>query len=249
MKTVRVWVHLIFSACMLVLCAYGGYSLAVMPARAKAARAEVEEMLRENQRKAEEKQRQIEEQKKKEEAERKAELDKDRNIAFLPASELHVVGIGDSVMLAALPQLYEEFPNGYFDAVFGRTIYEGINALKKLEAEDKLGDVLVFSLGANCYIKDEDVEELIAHSGGRPTFWLSTYGVTNDSNEVTKRVIAKHDNAYYIDWESLALPNKAKWILPDALHPNAEGSKAYAELIDDTITKELIRNELRKIFK
>ena len=54
-------------------------------------------------------------------------------LRYNDAREMYVVGIGDSVMLSGLNALYEEFPNGYFDAVFGRTIYEGMNVLYILE--------------------------------------------------------------------------------------------------------------------
>ena len=240
----NIWIRAfgaVMTVSMLTLSGYGAYALATAPQKAQAAAEAIEEMLRKNQEEAE---------RMKEEQQRKIddmmEARTNNELLFRNAREMRIVGIGDSVMLAALPQLYETFPNGYFDAVFGRTIYEGMRALNQLEAEDKLGEVLLFSLGTNCYIHDEDVEELIRHSGGRPTFWLSTYGVANDSNEVTKRVIANYDNAFYIDWETLALANRSRYISSDALHPNEEGSYAYANLIADTITKDIRRYELSK---
>ena len=235
------WIRIanaLLTVCMFVLSGYGAYALVVEPPKAQQAAREIEEQLRENQERAEQMRRE-------QEAAAAPRRDSE-GLPFRDAREMNVVGIGDSVMLAALPQMYEVFPYGYFDAVFGRTIYEGMRTLNSLEEEDKLGDVLVFSLGTNCYIKEEDCEELIRHSGGRPTFWLSTYGVSNDSNEVMQRVIARHDNAFYIDWETLALANRSSYISSDALHPTAEGSYAYANLIADTITKDLRRYELRK---
>ena len=38
-------------------------------------------------------------------------------------SNLHIVGIGDSVMLGAVPDLYSTFKNGYFDAKVSRTAW------------------------------------------------------------------------------------------------------------------------------
>ena len=84
-----------------------------------------------------------------------------------------------------------------------------------------IGDAVIFSLGANSYIHAEDCEELIEHCQGKPTFWITTYGVSNDSNEVMASVVAKHDNAYIIDWEAPAMDHP-EWILSDHLHPNAQ---------------------------
>ena len=99
-----------------------------------------------------------------------------------------------------------------------------------------LGDVVVFSLGTNSYIEEADVEELINYCGDRPNFWITTYGVANDSNEKTRNVIARHDRSFMIDWESVALAHPG-YILADGLHPNAEGSVAYAQCIHDTINE------------
>ena len=232
--------ELLMTSVILLLSLFGTYSFFTAPPKAKAAQEEIERKLRENQERAEEmKQQQME--KAAREEEEKQEQEKEEE--YTDAAQMHVVGIGDSVMLAALSQMYETFPNGYFDAVFGRTIYDGMNALNKLEEEGALGDVIVFGLGTNCKIYEEDCEELIRHSGGRPTFWLSTYGVENDSNEIMKNVIARHTNAYYIDWETVATEHQSAYISTDYLHPNEEGSYAFAELIREEITKELCNYE------
>ena len=244
---------------VLLLCLFGAYSFVTAPPKAYAARLEIENMLRENQRiAAEMKVKRL----KQITAAKYSSVFKGNKITreevsaagsgqtIIPAAlryndarEMYVVGIGDSVMLSGLNALYEEFPNGYFDAVFGRTIYEGMNVLYKLEKNDQLGDVLVFSLGTNCYIQEEDCEELIRHSGGRPTFWISTVGVANDSNDVMKRVIDRHPDAYMIDWTTPAMQNHSRYILPDALHLTTEGSYAYAELIADVITEKMIDHD------
>lgn len=230
----------LMTSIILLLSLFGTYSFFTAPPKAKAAQDEIERQLRENQEKAEEMKRQ---QKEKAAQEEKEKREQEKQEEYTDANQMHVVGIGDSVMLAALPQMYEVFPSGYFDAVFGRTIYDGMKALNSLEAEGALGDVIVFGLGTNCKIYEEDCEELIKHSGGRPTFWLSTYGVDNDSNQIMLNVIARHSNAYYIDWETLALEHQSAYISTDYLHPNETGSYAFAELIREEITRKLCNHE------
>ena len=232
---------MLMTLALTVLFGLGVYSFFVVPPQAKREAAEIEEMLRKQQEAEEARRREIQE-----ELARKVEEQRrlEEELAKYPlkgmysdASEMTVVGIGDSVMLTAIDALYETFPNGYFDARFGRTIYEGKSITASLSEQNTLGDVVVFSLGTNSYIEEADVEELISYCGDRPTFWLTTYGVSNDSNEKTRNAIASHEKAYMVDWETLALEHYGSYILADGLHPTPEGSAAYAQLIHDTINQ------------
>ena len=232
------------SVLMCVFMLIGIISLFTVPAEAKKAQEELEQKIIDNQKIAEErKQKQLELIQVEPSVEEKEKTAED---FYRPASEIRITFIGDSVTLAALPSLYEELPNAYIDAVFGRTIFAGIETLRWLEENNQLGEVLVFSLGTNSYISEENIEELISLSHGLPTFWLSTYGVSNDSNQVTQRVIQKYDNAFYIDWESVAKTNPGLYISTDGLHPTEEGSKVYAKLIADTIAQDLSQYYLEK---
>ena len=227
----------------------GIYGILTAQVKAKAAMAEAEEKLKAAQKKAEKKKQEILAQQEKAKLNEIAGKARDELIPedvttemlqkrYEDSSDMYVTGIGDSVMLAATDALYAQFPNAYIDAVFGSTIFECTDRLIDLENKNMLGDVVVLSVGANSYISAEDCEKIIANCAGRPTFWLTTYGVSNDSNEVMEGVVAQHDDAWMIDWESEAMPHP-EWILDDHLHPNDEGSKAYAELIRSEINKDL----------
>ena len=254
----RSLLYRILTVIMAAACLYGIYALVFLAPKAAASRDEIETMLRENQRIETERRilrlRQLSIQNgtdfKTDAAIREYVITAGTGTTYVPAAlrytdarQMEVVGVGDSVMVSGLNSLYATFPNGYFDALFGRTIYAGIEVLRGLEQSGHLGDVLVFSLGANSYIQEEDVEELIRLSDGHPTFFISAYGVSNDSNDVMKRVIARHPDAYYIDWESVAFPNRARYILGDGLHLTEAGAEVYANLIADEITRVLITNE------
>lgn len=232
------------SLVMMILFALGVRSFFVVPPQAKIEAAEIEEMLRRQQEEEEARKKQQQEELARRAAEEEARRREEEELAAHPlrakysdASEMAVVGIGDSVMLAAIGELYNTFPNGYFDAVFGRTIYDGKKVCAELSENNTLGDVVVFSLGANSYIEEADVEELISYCGDRPTFWITTVGVTNDSNQKMQNVVDRHDNAYMVDWQSVALENLSTYILADGLHPTAQGSVAYAQVIRETINR------------
>ncbi len=230
-------VYFIMTVFMAVVFVSGVHSFFTVPGEARAEAEEIERMLREQQEEEERLRREREEELRRQEEEER--LHPYRKL-FSDANEMQVIGIGDSVMLAALPQMYGTFPNGYFDAVFGRTIYDGKKTLYALEEAGTLGDVIVFCLGANSYIEEADVEELIQHSGGRPTFWVTTFGVSNDSTDKMRNVAARYDNAYMVEWGAVAREHINEYILADGLHPNDAGSWAYAELIRETINEALL---------
>ena len=242
MKTVSRIAYLVFTAVMCFFFVSGVWHFFTVPAAAKAEAEEIERMLRKNQEEAEERLRQAREKAMQEQQEKLEGLPKGKKLyeLYRDASQMNVTGIGDSVMLAALPQLYEQFPNGSVDAVFGRTLFEGRPRVYQMEADDAFGDAIVYSLITNSYVEESDIEDIIDHSCGRPTFWITTYGVANDSNAKMRRVAARRDDAYIIEWEDLAMKHR-EWILGDGLHPNETGSRAYAKLICDTITKELLK--------
>ena len=62
---------------------------------------------------------------------------------------LSVVGVGDSVMLGAVDNLYNTFVNGYFDAKISRTAWSLNGILQDLKDNNLLGEVVVLNLGAN----------------------------------------------------------------------------------------------------
>ena len=236
---------LLFTVFMAGVFVMGVYSFITVPPIAAVEAKEIEEMLKKQQEEAERQRIKQEE----ELARRKAleeEIAKNPLLVYDDAAELQVTGIGDSVMLAATNALYKTFPHGYFDAKYGRTIYQGKKVLQELEEKGTLGDVIVFSLGTNCIIKEDDLEDLVSHCGGKPTFWITTYGVANDSNEKMTALTEKYDNAFMIDWETLALANRKEYVLPDRLHPTDKGSAAYAELIRQRITECVLTSQYKE---
>lgn len=242
---------LLMTAAMAVVFVFGICSFVTAPAQAKAAQEEVERILREKQ--AKQKKRTAERagkmadnsETKQAVALMQEQLKADQPInlheQYTDASQLHITGIGDSVMLAASDALYQMFPNSVFDAEFGRPIDEGEKILEQKEAAGELGDCVFLSLITNTSLNvtEEKVENLIAHCDGRPVFFTTTYGIDPTSNTVMENVVSRHRNVYIIDWGSLASQHP-EWILSDGLHPNAEGSQAYAQLVHDEIQKDII---------
>ncbi len=150
-------------------------------------------------------------------------------------SNLPVVGLGDSVMLGAVPNLYSTFKKGYFDAGVSRTCYVADGILTKIKKKKKLGDVVVFNYGANGDCSEAHKNKIMNIIGDKKLFWLT---VTNDKsvhfNNKIKKYAANHDNIYIIDWEEIS-KGHSEYFYSDGIHLNSKGRKAFAKAIYDSI--------------
>lgn len=251
-KRIRKIILLVMTMTMSVVFVFGVYSFFTAPAKAKQAQEEVERNLKKKQ--AEQKK--LTEEKAKQMADNEetrqalalmqAQLQADQPVnyheQYTDASQLHITGIGDSVMVAASNALYQMFPSSVFDAAYGRKIGQGEQILEQKEAAGELGDCVFLSLITNYSfnITEDQIENLITHCDGRPVFFTTTYGIHNQSaNQMMEDVASRHKDVYVIDWQSLANQHP-EWIMSDGLHPNEEGAKAYAQLVHDEMQKDII---------
>lgn len=152
-------------------------------------------------------------------------------------SELSIVGIGDSVMLGAVQNLYAKFPNGYFNAQVSRTAWVAKGLLLDLKKRNLLGDPIVFNLGANGDCSDACKNELVKIIGDRDIFWIN---VTNDKevrvNKKLDLLASKYQNVHIIDWKTIS-NGHPEYFISDKLHLTKKGREAYTNAIYDEIYK------------
>ena len=146
-------------------------------------------------------------------------------------SNMHVVGIGDSVLLAASPGLYKKFPNGYFDGKVSRTIVGGRELLSELIDEGKVGDVIILALANNGdYIvkRNKDLMEVV---GDRQVFWINAVlADIPEFNEKFEEFAKDYPNLHIIDWEGYS-KDHPEYFYADGIHVKGDGVNAYAELV------------------
>ena len=161
-------------------------------------------------------------------------------------SKLSVVGIGDSVILDAIPYLYEYFPNGYFDAKQSRTDYEADDIIIDLLKKNKLGNPIVIGLGTNGQCGPRCHKEIVQLCGNRKIFWIN---VTNDDevhvNDSIAQLAKENKNVYLIDWNTIAKGHDDYFIY-DGVHLKTKGQKAYAKAIYDSIYKIYLQEYRKK---
>ena len=154
---------------------------------------------------------------------------------------MHIVGVGDSIMELALKDLYEVFPNGYFDAVENRTARQTNPILEDLNSKGVLGDVVVFSIGTNGEFYDSYTEPIMNTLGDRTVFWINATNADYPTfNGQLDELASRHSNIHIIDWVSVANAHP-EYLISDKVHPTVRGCKVYADFIYESIYNEFLK--------
>jgi len=180
-----------------------------------------------------------------------AEAERIRTAQEKLAAQLRGVGvtmIGDSIMVGTSPDILELMPEAYIDALSSRNVCEGFEVAQKLQAEGKLGDVVVVALGTNGPLLDYEpfasgMQNLLNVLGTeRQIFWITVYCSYSQwmamNNEYLAELAQTRPNFHLIDWYPVAI-NHYEWLEPDNTHINMYGCPHYAKLIHDTLTQVL----------
>ena len=167
-------------------------------------------------------------------------------------TNLKVIGIGDSVMLGAIRELYGVFPNGYFDAKTSRTDYVANGILLDLSRRGILGDPIVFALGTNGQCGSRCRVNINNTCGDRKKFWVTT---TNRKmsyiNNQLKEEAKSDKNMYIIDWEAESSGHN-EYFVSDRIHLTYSGKVAYSKFIYNEIYKvyqEELKNKKEEMIK
>ena len=161
-------------------------------------------------------------------------------------SNLPVVGIGDSVMLGAVPSLYDTFPNGYFDAKVSRTDYEANGILWGIKNQGLLSDNIVIHLGTNGQCGISCQTEILSTCEDRNVYWVT---VSNDYdvhvNSGLYSLAENYSNVSIIDWFTIS-QGHGEYFAPDGIHLTGEGMRVYSESIYQAIYQHYYNDYQKK---
>lgn len=150
-------------------------------------------------------------------------------------SNLPVIGIGDSVMLGATPELYKKFPKGYFDAKVSRTAWILNGILKDLKNRNMFSNPIILNLGANGDCSEECKKQIMETCQDREVFWVN---VTNDIdvnvNSKLEGFSKKYSNLHIVDWNSIS-KGHPEYFIHDGIHLTESGRIAYTDAIYSSI--------------
>ena len=229
----------ILSIILLLISIYGIYLYIISKDHTEEMKALENELL-ENERLMEERQKEYAlklEQEEKEWQQKMQDLDSISDSLEESIAKLRVVGVGDSVMLGALDELYKKFPSGYFDAKKSRTAWVANDILIDLKNKGLLKEPIIFGLGANGDCPETCKNEILSTIGDRKLFWVNA---TNDNdvhvNKGFNDFAKKHGNVYIIDWETIS-KGHPEYFVADKVHLTEIGVIKYSEAIYNSIYK------------
>ncbi len=155
-----------------------------------------------------------------------------------------IIGIGDSVMLGAINNLNEMFPNGYFDAKVSRTDYEVDDILIDLKNKNMLGEPILIHLGTNGDCSRSCKLQIMKLTEGHEVFWINTTNL-DYVNEKLKKYESEFSNLHIIDWKSISSGHD-EYFYSDGIHLNPVGRKAYAQMILDELYNYYVSDYKKK---
>ena len=170
------------------------------------------------------------------EAERRADRaptpppDDDPVAARLLPSGDEITAIGDSVMLAAAPQLQESFPGIAIDAVVSRQMRQAPQIVQALRDAGSLRSTVVVGLGTNGSIDPATLDEVRELVGPERTLVLVTAqaprGWTAGVNAHLTAFSERYRLVTLSDWRGAISP-QLSLLARDQIHPGSAGGRVY----------------------
>ena len=158
--------------------------------------------------------------------------------------KMQIVGVGDSVMLDAIKEFYNQFPNGYFDGKISRSISGAEDVLKNLKNKGKLGNIVILSLATNGDYSDKKNKKLMELLGDREIYWVDSAGPDDPKfNEKFEKFAENYPNIHIVGWKKFAKEHP-EYLEPDKIHPNYKGGKVLVKLIYDAIYSNISKEKL-----
>ncbi|MDO5707328.1 MAG: acyltransferase family protein [Andreesenia angusta] len=161
------------------------------------------------------------------------------------ANKLNITFIGDSMLLMAVDQINEIFPNAEIDGAVGRQLYQSGTVIEQLKSQNRLNDIVVVILGANGSFTDSQFDQFRKTIGeDKKIFLVTTNAETEWKENVNKSFKAnsdKYKNIYLVDWDKYLnnnLDSEIDWLEPDQTHPSRYGARKMIVLIAKEIYKE-----------
>lgn len=145
----------------------------------------------------------------------------------------NITAVGDSVMLDTSPYLEKLLPGITVDAEIGRQMSSAREVLQDYKESGKLGNGVIIALGTNGAFNSKqframldalDEREIILVNTRVPRKWEDRV------NDTLDEIAEEKSNVTLVDWYA-ASSNHDSYFSPDGVHLEAEGAKAYAELV------------------
>ena len=157
----------------------------------------------------------------------------------LPTGD-QIYAVGDSVMLAAAPELEEAFPGIAIDAVVSRQMYEAEDVVGAAVAAGAMRPILVLGLGTNGWIEQETLEDVHAMLPRGTQMIVVNVQVPRewgpDVNSILDDFAREQRDVELSNWYSAIQP-QIDVLADDQVHPGPTGGRIYAGALADALQR------------
>jgi peptidoglycan/LPS O-acetylase OafA/YrhL len=154
-----------------------------------------------------------------------------------------VTAIGDSVMLAAAPQLRAALPGSSIYALVSRQMSQGIQVARRLASSGELRPIVVVGLGTNGPITMAQVRALRAVAGPqRALVFVNTFVPRPwqpEVNGVLAAAARQYRGITLANW-FIAIRNRTGLLWGDGVHPRPAGGLVYARMVAAAVRKAAV---------
>lgn len=151
-----------------------------------------------------------------------------------------ILAIGDSVMLAAAPELLERFPGIEIDAEISRQPDSAPGLLRQLASNGQLRPVVVLGLGTNGLYPPGTLEEVREAIGPeRRLVLVDVYAPRSwqdDVNDTLSAFSATDMNAVAVPWRATANAHPGA-LSDDLVHPTSYGARLYVACLERALPR------------
>jgi lysophospholipase L1-like esterase len=183
----------------------------------------------------------------------------------------NVTLIGDSISVGSINQIKALMPNidvgpsvgdnnsyiqvsKHFAAGSGDNP-GGFTILDNLLQNNRLRDVVIYALGTNDQgtLTAQTVNEVISKAGSsRQVIFVTNYGALDkgydfSSNNNALRGAANNTSVFIADWDAGVSADPGKYISSDGIHPTADGTALFAQILHDTVTQKTSGNQINDL--
>jgi len=147
----------------------------------------------------------------------------------------NVTAIGDSVLLAATPQIVERLPGIWIDGAVSRQFFAATPIVAELKEAGELRHYVIVALATNGTVTAEWVDQLIDAIGpDHEVLFINGYGDRAWIPDANAQLVAATERfggqVHLIDWNTAAAADPSL-LGGDGIHPKEPGMERYAELI------------------
>jgi len=156
------------------------------------------------------------------------------SVTVVPAAQMLVTAVGDSVMLSAAGELERAIGCLDMDAEVGRQVSTGIEILRARRKAGPLGEVVIVHLGNNGTFSEKQFDEIMQMLADVPKVMFVNVKVSrwweDQNNAVLAGGVKRYASAELIDWHA-ASAGHPELFWSDGVHIRPEGAQVYADLI------------------